>query len=47
MLRAVPDVDAVATLMARACLSLQTDGRVVPIETATRRASADSQAEAA
>lgn len=47
MLRAVPDVDAVATLLARACLSIQTDGRVIPIETATRRNKADEQAAAA
>ncbi len=47
MLRAVPEIDHVATLMARACMSLQTGGRVVPIETATRRALADNQAEAA
>ncbi len=47
MLRAVPDIEAVATLMARACMSFQTNGRVVPIETATRRAPADNQAEAA
>ncbi|WP_374126695.1 photosynthetic complex putative assembly protein PuhB [Sphingomonas sp. 28-62-11] len=47
MLRAVPDVDAVATLLARACLSIQTDGRVVPIETATRRNKAEDQAVAA
>ncbi|WP_374147517.1 photosynthetic complex putative assembly protein PuhB [Sphingomonas sp. 28-63-12] len=47
MMRAVPDIDTVATLMARACLSIQTDGRVVPIETATRRAQAEEQAVAA
>ncbi len=47
MLRAIPEVDAVATLMARACLSIQTGGRVVPIETATRRNDAADQAEAA
>ncbi len=47
MLRAVPDVDAVATLLARACLSIQTNGRVVPIEAATRRSDAADQAEAA
>ena len=47
MMRAVPDVDAVATLLARACLSIQTDGRVVPIEAAARRAQAEEQAVAA
>lgn len=47
MLRAVPDIQAVATLLARACLSIQTDGRVVPIETATRMNAATEQAEAA
>ena len=47
MLRAVPDIQAVATLLARACLSIQTDGRVVPIETATRMSAVTEQAEAA
>ena len=47
MMRCVPDVDAVATLLARACLSIQTDGRVVPIESATRRNKAEDQAVAA
>lgn len=47
MLRAVPDIDRVATLLARACLSIQTGGRVVPIEAATRLAPADDQAVAA
>ncbi len=47
MMRAVPDVDAVATLLARACLSIQTNGRVVPIEAATRLNQAQEQAAAA
>ncbi len=34
MLRAVPGVDAVATMLARACMAVQTGGRVVPIESA-------------
>ncbi|PTS90066.1 photosynthetic complex assembly protein, partial [Sphingomonas sp. HMWF008] len=47
MLRAVPDSEKVATMLARACLSIQTDGRVVPIETATRMSAVTEQAEAA
>lgn len=47
MMRAVPNVDAVATLLARACLSIQTNGRVVPIEAATRLNQAQEQAAAA
>lgn len=47
MLRAVPDIQAVATMLARACLSIQTDGRVVPIEAATRMNPVTEQAEAA
>ena len=47
MMRAVPDIDRVATLMARACMSIQTGGRVVPIETATRMAQVEDRAAAA
>lgn len=47
MMRAVPEIDRVATLMARACMSIQTGGRVVPIETATRMAQVEDQAVAA
>lgn len=47
MMRAVPNVDSVATLMARACMSIQTNGRVVPIESAGRRAQSADQAVAA
>lgn len=47
MLRALPRVDDIATLIARACLSVQTGGRVVPIEAASRRSEAAEQAEAA
>lgn len=47
MMRAVPDIDRVATLMARACMSIQTGGRVVPIESATRMAQPQDQAVAA
>lgn len=47
MLRAVPEIDRVATLMARACMSIQTGGRVVPIESATRMTQAEDQAVAA
>lgn len=47
MMRAVPNVDAVATLLARACLSIQTNGRVVPIEAATRLNQSQEQAAAA
>jgi len=47
MLRAVPDIAAVATLLARACLSIQTHGRVVPIEAATRLGGMTEQAVAA
>lgn len=47
MLRAVPDIQAVATMLARACLTIQTDGRVVPIEAASRMSAVSEQAEAA
>ncbi|BCA59714.1 photosynthetic complex putative assembly protein PuhB [Sphingomonas sp. HMP6] len=47
MLRAVPDIQAVATMLARACLTIQTDGRVVPIEAASRMSAVTEQAEAA
>lgn len=47
MLRAVPDISAVTTLLARACLSIQTDGRVIPIEAATRMSAVTEQAAAA
>ena len=47
MLRVVPEIDRVSTLLARACLSIQTNGRVVPIEQAGRRAIDAQQAEAA
>ena len=47
MLRAVPDGQAIATLLARTCMAIQTDGRVVPIESATRINAVTEQAEAA
>ncbi|OYY89571.1 MAG: photosynthetic complex assembly protein [Sphingomonas sp. 28-66-16] len=47
MMRAVPDISTVATLLARACMSIQTNGRVVPIETATRLGAVAEQAVAA
>lgn len=47
MLRAVPEIDAVAALLARACLSIHSDGRVVPIEAATRRLQPAEEAAAA
>lgn len=47
MMRAVPDIDAVSTLIARACLAIQTNGRVVPIEAASRRQQTPDQAVAA
>ncbi|MFM9827945.1 MAG: photosynthetic complex putative assembly protein PuhB [Sphingomonas sp.] len=34
MLRCVPGVEEVATMLARACMAVQTGGRVVPIESA-------------
>jgi len=43
----VPQIDSVATMMARACMSIQTNGRVVPIESAVRKAPATDQAAAA
>ncbi len=47
MMRAVPQIDSVATMMARACMSIQTNGRVVPIESAVRKSPATDQAAAA
>ncbi len=36
MLRAIPDVETVAAMVARACLAAHPDGNVIPIENASR-----------
>jgi hypothetical protein len=47
MLRAVPEVDRVAALIARACLAAHPSGNIVPIESATRAQPAYGKAVAA